>query len=100
MILFYNFDNFFKIEKQLEYIKLSFNLEILRNRSGSGLQNTRIINDKANQLNDMYNFMKQENIMYLKKQEEIAEAIKRTSELEAAEKSKSFIFLNIINCYD
>ena len=65
---------------------------MLRNRNG----NTRIINDMSNQLNDMYNFMKQENIIYLKKQEDIAEATKRTSELEAAEKSSILIILKVL----
>ena len=63
-----------KIEKQLEYVKLSMNLENIRSISTNNpsimMQNKLAIDQMTSQLNDMYTFMKQENKLHLKRQQE------------------------------
>lgn len=57
-----------KLIKQIDYIRLSLNLESLRSR-GNMLNDAPLISKMAQQLNEMYNYMKNENKVYLKSQQ-------------------------------
>jgi hypothetical protein len=77
----------------VEYLRLALSLEVLRNRTAANpaliLQNKHAIEQMSAQLNDMYNFMKQENMLHLQKQQEMADAAGAAAEEEAARKSKN-----------
>jgi len=78
----------------LEYIRLALSLEVLRTRTAAnpGLirQNQHPIDQMSSQLNDMYNYMKQENMIHLKKQQELADAADAAAEEAEAKKSLKF----------
>ena len=65
-------------------------LDLLRSRTGNNpaliLQNKHAIDQMANQLNDMYNYMKQENNAAVKKQQELASEAEAAAAEEAARK--------------
>ncbi len=78
----------------MEYIRLALSLEVLRTRTAAnpGLirQNQHPIDQMSSQLNDMYNYMKQENMIHLKKQQELADAADAAAEEAEAKKSLKF----------
>ncbi len=86
----------------MEYLRLALSLEVLRNRTAANpaliLQNKHAIEQMSAQLNDMYNFMKQENMLHLQKQQEMADAAGAAAEEEAARKSKNSNFYLIFYC--
>ncbi len=61
-----------KLQKQIEYIRLSLHIESLTNRPNPALvmQDMPYIQSLSNQLNEMYLYMKNENKLYLKKQQQ------------------------------
>jgi hypothetical protein len=91
----------------LEYLRLALSLEVLRNRTAANpaliLQNKHAIEQMSAQLNDMYNFMKQENKLHLQKQQEMADAADAAAEEEAARKSRNseyfYCKLNRLNIF-
>ena len=64
-----------KLQKQIEYIRLSLHIESLTNRPNPALvmQDMPYIQSLSNQLNEMYLYMKNENKLYLKKQQQSAD---------------------------
>lgn len=90
-----------KIEKQLDYIRLSLNLNSIRRRTDNNpaliIQNKHSIDQMTAQLNDMYNYMKQENMIAIKKHQELADAEAAAAEEEAAKKES---LIKLTTLYD